>query len=116
MFKFMFNDGTLQTIRKLKDGFGRYLIDGLDNNNSTIRIAGINVPYVINQAVPALATGNRFIVGGDFSRYVVRKVIDFQVMTLRERYAELFQVAFLGFARFDGGLLNANAVKVLKSA
>lgn len=115
-FKLMFNDSTLQAVRKLKDGQSRYLIDGLKDNGATINIAGISVPYVINQAVASMATGNRFMAAGDFSRYIVRRVREYQMLRLNERYADYLQVGFLGFGRFDGNLLNANAVKYMKNA
>ncbi len=115
-FKMMFNDSTLLAVRKLKDTQQRYLIDGLKDGGSTLNLAGVSVPYVINQAVASMATGARFMVAGDFSKYVVRKVRDFQMMTLRERFAENFQVAYLGFARIDGALLNSSAIKHMKNA
>lgn len=115
-FKMMFNDSTLQAIRKLKDAQNRYLIDGLKDNGATINLAGISVPYVINQAVASMATGVRFAVAGDFSRYIVRRVREYQMLRLNERYADYLQVGFLAFARFDGNLLNTAAVKYMKNA
>lgn len=115
-FRMMFNDSTLLAIRKLKDGMNRYLIDGLRDNGATLNIAGISVPYSINQAVASMATGARFMAAGDFSRYVVRRVREYQMLRLVERYADFLQVGFIGFARFDGNLLNANAVKYMKNA
>lgn len=115
-FKIMFNDSTLLAIRKLKDAQNRYLIDGLKDNGATINIAGISVPYVINQAVASMATGNRFAVAGDFSKYIVRRVREYQMLRLVERYADYLQVGFIGFARFDGNLLNSAAVKYMKNA
>ena len=115
-FKMMFNDSTLQAIRKLKDGQSRYLIDGLKDNGAVLNLAGISVPYVINQAVASMATGVRFMVAGDFSRYIVRRVREYQMLRLNERYADFLQVGFLGFGRFDGNLLNTAAVKYMKNA
>ena len=115
-FKMMFNDSTLQAIRKLKDGQSRYLIDGLKDNGAVLNLAGISVPYVINQAVASMATGVRFMVAGDFSRYIVRRVREYQMLRLNERYADFLQVGFLGFGRFDGNLRNTAAVKYMKNA
>lgn len=115
-FKLMFNDSTLQAVRKLKDSQNRYLIDGLKDNGATINLAGISVPYVINQAVASMATGARFMVAGDFSKYIVRRVREYQMLRLSERYADFLQVGFLAFGRFDGNLLNAAAVKHMKNA
>ena len=73
-------------------------------------------PYSVNQAMDDLGTGNKPVIFGDFSRYVVRKVRAFDVMTLRERYAENFQVGMVAFKRFDGKLINNAAVKHLINA
>lgn len=113
--RWMFNDTTLAAIRKLKDGDGNYLWQMGDvriGEPATI----LGHPYSVNQAMASLATGNRTVGFGDLSRYIVRKVLGFQVMTLRERYAENFQIGMVGFKRFDGELLNAQAFKVLVQA
>lgn len=108
--RWQFNDSTLAAIRKLKDGDGNYLWQMGDvRTGEPSRL--LNYAYSINQAMPDIATGAKPILFGDHGRYVVRKVMGFQVMTLRERYAENFQVGMVGFKRFDGELLNANAVK-----
>jgi len=115
-FKAMFNDSTLKAIRKLKDAQNRYLIDGLKDNGAVLNLAGFSVPYVINQDMASMATGAKFALMGAFNRYVVRRVKEMQILRLSERYAEFFQVGFVGFARFDGNLVNTNAVKHLKNA
>lgn len=113
--RWMFNDTTLAAIRKLKDGQGNYLWQMGDvrvGEPATI----LGHPYSVNQACPNATTGQRPVVFGDFGRYVVRKVIGFTVLTLRERYAENFQVGMVGFKRFDGELLNSAAIKALTMA
>jgi len=113
--RFMFNDTTCATIRKLKDGDGNYLWQMGDiRNGEPATILGH--AYSINQAMADLGASAKPIIFGDFGRYVVRKVRDFSVLTLRERYAENFQVGMIGFKRFDGELLNASAVKALVNA
>ena len=114
-FRWMFNDATLKVIRQLKDGDGNYLWTkgdvqmGLPNSL-------FGAPYSINQAMPDLGTGNKPVVIGDMSKYVVRKVIAFTVLTLRERFAENFQVGMVGFKRFDGRVINPAAIKHLVNA
>lgn len=108
--RWQFNDTTLRDIRKLKDGQGNYLWQMGDvRAGEPNRL--LEHPYSINQAMPTAATGTKPIIFGDHNRYVVRKVRDFSVLTLRERYAERFQVGMVGFKRFDGLLLNSAAVK-----
>lgn len=113
--RWMFNDATLAAIRKLKDGQGNYLWQMGDvRTGEPDRILGN--PYSVNQAMADIGTSAKPIIFGDFSRFIVRKVMGFQVMTLRERYAENFQVGMVGFKRFDSELLNTGAVKHLAMA
>lgn len=113
--RWMFNDSTLAAIRKLKDGQGNYLWQMGDvRTGEPSQFLG--KPYSVNQAMASIGTANKPVLFGDLSRYVVRKVIGFQVLTLRERYAENFQIGMVGFKRFDGELLNTAAVKHLVNA
>lgn len=113
--RWMFNDSTLAAIRKLKDGQGNYLWQMGDvRTGEPSQFLG--KPYSVNQAMANIGTANKPVLFGDMSRYIVRKVLGFQVLTLRERYAENFQVGMVGFKRFDGELLNTAAVKHLVNA
>jgi len=113
--RWQFNDTTLAAVRKLKDGQGNYLWQ-MGDVRSGEPDSFLAKPYSVNQAMANATTGNKPIIFGDHSRYVVRKVNGFSVMTLRERYAERFQVGMIGFKRFDGELLNTAAVKHLLMA
>lgn len=108
--RWQFNDATLAYIRKLKDGDGNYLWQMGDVRTGEPPML-LSHPYSVNQAMADIGASARSVLFGDHSRYVVRKVMGFQVMTLRERYAENFQVGMVGFKRFDGELLNTAAVK-----
>ncbi|WAX93189.1 phage major capsid protein [Aminobacter sp. NyZ550] len=113
--RWQFNDTTLASIRKLKDGQGNYLWQMGDvRTGEPDRL--LAHPYSVNQAMANIGASARPIIFGDHSRYVVRKVRGFTVITLRERYAENFQVGMVGFKRFDGDLLNSQAVKALAMA
>jgi HK97 family phage major capsid protein len=114
--RFMLNDSTLAAVRKLKDGNGQYLINGLRDGAGMINLAGIVVPYSINQAMASLATGNKTILFGAFNKYIVRRVREFVVRRSDELYLEADQAVFVGFARFDGELLDTAAVKHLIQA
>lgn len=113
--KWMFNDGTLKTLRKLKDGENRYIWQPADvkaGQPSTI----LDKPYVINQAMASVGVSTKSVAFGAFNRYVVRMVNEFSIKRLVERYADYGQVGFIGFTRFDGELLDAKAVKVAQQA
>jgi HK97 family phage major capsid protein len=110
--RWMFNDITLGAIRKLKDGQGNYLWqmgDVRSGEPDTFQ----GKAYSVNQAMADPGAGAKPIVFGDMSKFMVRKVRGFEVMTLRERYAERFQVGMIGFKRFDSELINTGAVKHL---
>jgi HK97 family phage major capsid protein len=111
----MFNDSTLSAIRKLKDGQSNYLWQMGD-----VQIGApptlLGKPYYVNQAMDSIATAKKTVLFGNFQKYIVRRVGDSQVITLRERYAENLQVGFVGIIRIDGELLNTGAVKHLVQA
>jgi len=114
-FRWMFNDNTLAVIETLKDGQGNYLWkegDVRTGEPSTI----LGYPYSINQAMDDLGTGNKPIIVGDMSKYVVRKVNGFAVVVARELFIREGQVGMLGRKRFDGAILNSAAIKHLVNA
>jgi HK97 family phage major capsid protein len=113
-FAFMFNDTTLKALRKLKDGQGNYLWQagnvqgGVPNTLNGHR-------YYINQAVASMATGVKFMIAGDFSKYFVRKVGAPLIGAIQDKdFWPGFGVA--GWIRFDGNLLDTTAVKHMKNA
>jgi HK97 family phage major capsid protein len=102
---YMLHDQTVATLRKLKDKFGRPIwVDGIEAGESD-RLNG--KPVVINNGMPVVGPSNVVIAFGDMSKMLVRRVKDFQILVLRERYAEAGQIAYLGFARIDSNLLDA---------
>lgn len=72
--------------------------------------------YVINQDFPStVAAGNKIIAFGDWSKYVIRQVQDFNLIRLNERFADQLSTGFLGYLRIDGKLLQSNAIKLLQA-
>jgi len=112
---FMLRDSVLAQIKKLKDSQGRPIwVPGL-SQNAPDTILGYR--YTINQDMPSVASGNNLMLFGDFSKFLIREVKDISVLRLNERYAENFQTAFIGFARYDSDILDAgtNPIKALVS-
>jgi len=105
--RWMFSDSTLKVIRKLKDGEGRYLLDVMSGDL-------LGKPYSINQAMAAVATGNKSVIFGDFGKYFVRKVGSPMIGVLRERFWPDLGIA--GLIRLDGELGDTAAVKHLIQA
>jgi HK97 family phage major capsid protein len=103
--KFMMNDSTLKFIKQLKDKQGRPLwIPGVAANApDTI----LNYGYAINNDMATIATTNKTVLFGRMDKYLIRQVKDLSVLRLVERFADFGQVAYIGFARYDGNLLDA---------
>ena len=110
--RWMLRDTTLKLLRKLKDLEGNYIWQPADFRSGA-PASLLGYPYSINQAMAAVGASARSVVFGPMNRYVVRRVRELAVKRLVERFAEAHQVGFLGFARFDGELLDANAIKAL---
>jgi HK97 family phage major capsid protein len=52
-------------------------------------------------------TGQKLMLFGDLSKYLIRDVSSIRLVRLEERYADLDQIAFIAFMRSDGNLLDA---------
>lgn len=111
--RFMFNDQTLASIRKLKDSEGRYIWSGGDIQNGVPGTL-LGYRYSINQAMAGIAATNRTMIFGDFGKYFVRKVGSPIIGVLRERFWP--DLGMAGLIRFDGELGDAAAVKHLRQA
>lgn len=111
--RYMFNDSTLNAVRKLKDGSGNYLWQRGDVQNGTP--ASFNGrAYSVNQAMDSLGAAKKVMLFGDFSKYFVRKVGAPVIGVLRERFWPDMGIA--GLIRFDGELGDTAAVKHLITA
>lgn len=114
--RFMFADSTLKAIKKLKDGIGRPLWRGglAEKEPDTID----SYPYVINQDMATMAASAKPVLFGDFQNYFIRRIAGTQILRLTERYAELNQVGFVAFQRWDGNLIDAGThpIKYLQNS
>lgn len=113
---FMMHDQTLRYIKTLKDKFGRPLwIPGL---SAEVPDTILGFRYWINNDMDQLATGKKTVIFGALSKYLVRQVRELAILKLVERFADYGQIAFIGFARYDGNLLDAGThpVKYLQQA
>lgn len=103
----MFHDKTLAILKKLKDGDGRPLwLPGVAGGDpATILENG----YTINQDMAEMAASAKSILFGDFSKYMIRQVMDFMFFRMTDsKYTEKGQVGFLAFMRCDGKIIAAN--------
>lgn len=111
-FRLAFNDATLQVLEEMEDGNGRPLwIPGLDAG-APARL--LKYQYVIDQAIPSVAAGAKFMFAGDFDQFILRRVRYMVLKRLVERYAEYDQTGFLAFHRFGCVLQDTAAIKALQ--
>lgn len=114
--RFMFHDQTLKQLKMMKDSQNRPLwVPGVAvAEPDTIDGSG----YVINQHMPELAAGAKVLLYGDFSKYVIRDVMQFMLFRMTDsKYTEKGQVGFLAFMRSGGGLMDVGgAVKHFATA
>lgn len=107
---YMFNDGTLKALRKLKNGEGDYIWQA-GNVQAGVPPTLNGYRYYINQAMAAIGTGNKAMIFGDFSKFYVRKVGLPVIGVMRERFWPDLGIA--GLIRFDGRLADTAAIKHL---
>ena len=115
---FMLHDSTLAAIKKLTVGSAddRPLWQPSIESGTPGLLEGY--PIVVNNDVAELTDGASSEVAffGDWSKYYIRMVNDFELRRLVERYADERCVGFFGFMRVDGDLIDTTAIKSLTLA
>ena len=101
---YMMHDTTVASLQRVLDKFGRPLfVPGINGEPDKVN----GYPITINNSMPQIAASATSIAFGDMSKFLVRRVMDFRVLVLRERYADYGQTGYVGFARIDSNLLDA---------
>lgn len=111
--RFVMNAATLNTIRKFKDADGDYLWrPGLaEGQASTL----LGFPVVEAEDMPDIAAGSLALAFGNFQRgYLVTD--RFGTRVLRDPYSNKPFVHFYTTKRVGGGVINSDAIKLLKFA
>lgn len=117
--EWVFNDAFLKLLRGIVDLDGRPL---LWNANGDMAAGGkgttlLGYPVRIDQACPAPSASNNF---GFFGRlqdaYVIRRVKDVAIVTLKELYAPNGQVGYFAWARADGQVQDTSAGVLMRAA
>jgi HK97 family phage major capsid protein len=108
----MMNDKTWKVIKKLKDANNRPLfLPSLESAFSGGNATGYMIegkPIVINQHMADLAANSKSVAFGDFSKYMIRDVMDVLILRFTDSvYAKKAQVGFLAWARADGRMIDA---------
>jgi len=118
--KWMMNDDTLRILRKVKDPQGRPIfVPGYETGNAggaPDRLLGREI--VINQHMPVMAANAKSVLFGDFSKYLIRDVMDFTLFRMTDsKYTENGQVGFLAFCRSGANLIDVGgAVKYYQNS
>lgn len=118
--KFMMHDDTLKVLRKIKDGNGRPIfVPGYEQGNpggAPDRLMGREI--VINQHMPVMAANAKSILFGDFSKYLIRDVMDLTVFRMTDsKYTEKGQVGFLAFQRSGANMVDiGGAIKYYQNS
>lgn len=112
--RWVFNDATFLSIKKLLDGDSRPLWQP-DISGSTPGLLDGD-PYIIDQGMPALAASSKSICYGDISGLWIRDVMGMTLTRMVERYADYHQVGFVAIMRTDSALIDANSVRAMTQA
>ncbi|HEY0011563.1 MAG TPA: phage major capsid protein [Allosphingosinicella sp.] len=111
---FMFNDGTLKVLRKLKNSDGDYIWrPGMDASAPGTLFG---YAYAVNNDMATIAASAKSVLFGDMAKYQGRRAGGFALRRLDERFATSDQVGFVGFARIGGVVVDSRALKVLTQA
>lgn len=112
---FMMNDASVKVIRKLKDSQNRPLfVPGYEQGNpggAPDRLLGR--PIYISQEMAVMAANAKSILFGDFSKYLIREVMDLTLFRMADSAFILNgQIGFVAFNRQGGNLIDVGgAVK-----
>jgi HK97 family phage major capsid protein len=107
---YMMHDQTLRRVKVLLDKYGRPLWKPGVATGDPDEINGYE--YFINNDMaicPAVAQNPASVTAlfGALDKYVIRRVKELGIITLRERFADYGQLGLIGFSRADGQLLDA---------
>lgn len=117
---YMMHDSTVKALRKLKDTQNRPIfVPGYEQGNpggAPDRLLGR--PIYINQDVAAMAANAVSIAFGDFSKYLIREVMDLTLFRMADSGFLLNgQIGFVAFNRQGGNLIDVGgAVKTFKNS
>lgn len=111
--RFLMADQTLATLRKLKDTMGRPIWLPVPTPGFPATINGL--PYTIDQGMSVPGASNKSILFGDFNAgYIVRQVLDMQMVRFGERFMTELQVAYLAFLRLDARPDDPSAIRAFQ--
>lgn len=109
---YMMHDSSVKVLRKIKDSQNRpifvpgYEANALINGGAPDTLMGR--PIYVNQDVPVMAANAKSILFGQFSKYIIRDVMDLTIFRMTDSAFTLNgQIGFVGFQRVGGNLVDA---------
>ena len=105
----LMNDETALALRRMKDDAGQYL---WNPNDSLL----LGKPVAIANDMPSAKAGKMPIVFGDFRYYWIIERSPVSVRVLKEKFALVDQIGYLGTEFLDGRLIRCEAMKGLRIA
>lgn len=109
---FMVNDSTVKILRKLQDADNQYIWERSVVAGAPSTLLGY--PVVINNDMPAAATGNVSVVFGNMNAYKLRLVEQVRVYHLKELYRASDEEGLVAFNAFDGKVINPGDDPIVK--
>ena len=112
---FLMHPSTLASLQMLKDKYGRPIFQPGLSVGAPDTLMGHRYflnPYMdtLQTTASSPAATKTTMLFGDFSRFVIRRVLDLSIVRLNELYAVNAQVGFIGYARYDSNLIDGKAI------
>ena len=111
--KFMANQKTYDTLRKLLDKYGHPIWQASLASKEPDTLVGY--PYDWNQDMATIALSAKTVVFGNFTKYVIRDVLGITMVRYNELYMPNHQVGFQAYLRTDGQCIQPAAFAILQT-
>ena len=102
---------TLTAVKKLKDGESRYLLQMNPAQEFPYTLLG--KPVYVSDNMPAIASGAKAILYGDYSGLAVNMRENISIEVLREKYATQHAIGVVGWFEFDSKVMDAQRLATL---
>lgn len=105
---------TRDSLRKLKDDVGRYLLN--DDVSAAFGKTLLGKPVYVSDNMDNIASGNSVIYYGDMSGLATKFSEEMNIQVLRELYAAQHAIGVVGWLEFDAKIQDQQKIAVLKMA
>lgn len=103
---------TFTSIKKLKDGNGKYMLQDDITGEFPYRLLG--KPVFVSDNMPDMAAGNKAVLYGDLSGLSVNMRENIQIQILLEKYATQHAVGFVAWFEFDSKVTDHQKLVVMQ--